>query len=110
MEKSGSVRITASPHTAGSRASITRPAFVSAAAQSSSAIGTPRTDTAPVHVVAATTNEKSEPVYDLTIEDAHEFFANGILVHNSLDALRYAIMGIDHPKVRKVEATTKTYA
>lgn len=23
-----------------------------------------------------------EPVYDLTVEDAHEFFANGVLVHN----------------------------
>lgn len=33
----------------------------------------------------------SEEVYDLTIEDAHEYFANGILVHNCMDAIRYAI-------------------
>lgn len=26
------------------------------------------------------------PVYDLTVKDAHEFFANGILVHNSTQA------------------------
>lgn len=25
-----------------------------------------------------------EPVYDLTVEDAHEFFANGVLVHNCI--------------------------
>lgn len=31
------------------------------------------------------------PVYDLTIEDAHEFFANGVLVHNSIDGGRYAV-------------------
>lgn len=29
--------------------------------------------------------------FDLTIADAHEFFANGILVHNSIDAMRYAL-------------------
>ena len=31
-----------------------------------------------------------EKVYDLTIEGEHEFFANGILVHNCMDAIRYA--------------------
>ncbi|MBQ3942814.1 MAG: PBSX family phage terminase large subunit [Elusimicrobia bacterium] len=30
-------------------------------------------------------------VYDLTVEDCHEFFANGILVHNCIDAIRYAL-------------------
>lgn len=32
----------------------------------------------------------SEKVYDLTVEDQHEFFANGILVHNCIDGVRYA--------------------
>lgn len=32
-------------------------------------------------------NEKSIPVYDLTIEGDHEFFAYGVLVHNCIDAL-----------------------
>ncbi len=35
------------------------------------------------------TQSYCQPVYDLTVEGAHEFFANGILVHNSMDALRY---------------------
>ena len=30
-------------------------------------------------------------VYDLTVEDAHSYFANGLLVHNCMDALRYAV-------------------
>jgi hypothetical protein len=30
-------------------------------------------------------------VYDIMVEDCHEYFANGILVHNCLDALRYAV-------------------
>lgn len=32
-------------------------------------------------------------VYDLSVEGQHEFFANGILVHNCIDALRYALDG-----------------
>ena len=35
----------------------------------------------------------AERVYDLTVEGQHEFFANGILVHNCIDALRYACEG-----------------
>ena len=33
------------------------------------------------------------PVYNLTVEDQPEFFANGVLVHNCIDALRYLLMG-----------------
>lgn len=35
----------------------------------------------------------TEPVYDLTVEDQHEFFASGILVSNCWDALGYALDG-----------------
>jgi PBSX family phage terminase large subunit len=39
--------------------------------------------------------EKSENyealVYDLMIEDCHEYFANGILVHNCIDPIRYTL-------------------
>ena len=37
-------------------------------------------------------------VYDLTIDGQHEFFASGILVHNCIDALRYAM--VDYIKAR----------
>lgn len=30
-------------------------------------------------------------VYDIMVENNHEYFANGILVHNCVDALRYAV-------------------
>lgn len=36
--------------------------------------------------------EGDDKVYDLTVEDAHEYYANGILVHNCMDAMRYARM------------------
>lgn len=33
---------------------------------------------------------KTDYVWDLTIEQNNEFFANGLLVHNSIDGIRYA--------------------
>ena len=39
------------------------------------------------------TNEL-ETVYDLTVEEAHEFFANGLLTLNCMDAMRYASSSI----------------
>ena len=35
--------------------------------------------------------EKTEEVFDLLVDGQHEYFANGILVYNCLDALRYAL-------------------
>ncbi len=40
-----------------------------------------------------TTHYGSFEVYDLTVEDAHCFYANGVLVHNCADALQYACLG-----------------
>jgi len=37
---------------------------------------------------------KEERVYDLMIETNHEYFANGVLVHNCLDAARYGAMEV----------------
>lgn len=34
-------------------------------------------------------------VYDLTVDEAHEFYANGVLVGNCADAFQYAIAVID---------------
>lgn len=36
--------------------------------------------------------EYEQPTYDIEVEDMHEFFANGILVHNCIDACRYVVM------------------
>ena len=36
-------------------------------------------------------NESIERVYDIEVEQDHEYFANGVLVHNCLDAARYAL-------------------
>ena len=36
--------------------------------------------------------ESSQRVFDLEIDGEHEYFANGILAHNCLDAFRYWVM------------------
>jgi hypothetical protein len=36
--------------------------------------------------------EKSvQEVYDLMVNNEHEYFANGVLVHNCIDTVRYMI-------------------
>jgi hypothetical protein len=37
---------------------------------------------------------RSEDVYDLTIDGPPEFYADGVLVHNCMDALRYMTVGV----------------
>lgn len=53
---------------------------------------------APIHVVTVVKNENRSAVYDLTVEGAHEFFANGVLVHNSMDCARYVSLDTDSPQ------------
>ena len=38
-------------------------------------------------------SENIASVYDLEVEDMHEFFANGVLVHNCIDTARYYVLG-----------------
>ena len=62
------------------------------ARRSSTSTATRRPDTAGSHALLPRDGSTARlPVYDLTVDGAHEFFANGILVHNSVDAARYGI-------------------
>ena len=49
--------------------------------------------------------ESTERVYDLEVEGMHEYFANGILVHNCIDAARYYTIG----KLLGKVLTNRTY-
>lgn len=51
-------------------------------------------------------HESYAKVYDLTVEDAHEYFANGVLVHNCMDAGRYASL---HFKKAKSTGLTMSF-
>lgn len=55
---------------------------------------TPLERPARLSVLAVTRQPQRQPVFDLTIDGVHEFVANGVLVHNSMDALRYLCVGV----------------
>jgi hypothetical protein len=55
----------------------------------------------PVYVVCVTETGRRSDVYDLTVTNTHEFFANGILVHNCIDAVRTAMFGKAMTKMPK---------
>lgn len=59
------------------------------------ASSSPRTSTkssSHVHVVAVSSSGRSVPVYCLTVDEHHEFFANGVLVANCIDSIRYGFL------------------
>lgn len=60
----------------------------------------------PVQTVCAA--GRSERVYDLTVDGQHEFFADGVLVHNCVDALRYALEGARRALQNKPEVVSIT--
>jgi phage terminase large subunit len=70
-------------------------------------ISTPRHELVPGRVLTVTEHGISERVYDLTVDEHHEFFANGVLVLNCIDALRYACEGLR--RAHAVEDTKRKY-
>lgn len=63
--------------------------FVYFARQSLPKINTAVSDVVRDHVQEIYVTQKRMPVYDLTVENEHEFFADGVLVSNCMDANRY---------------------
>lgn len=63
-------------------------------AKSLCTISTSTKNAARSRVLCISAGKIKEPkVYDITVEDQHEFFANGILVHNCFDSIRYSLDG-----------------
>ena len=65
-----------------------------AAASSTRPCPMPRSDTARARVRTVTGGSSVQPVYNLTVDGVHEYYANGILVANC-DAARYLVMQTD---------------
>lgn len=64
--------------------------------QQISTVVQPRAVEVVVQNITKISTRKSE-VYDLTVEKDHEYYANGVLVHNCIDAGRYALVTKYHP-------------
>lgn len=54
-----------------------------------------------------TVKEDSLPVFNIMVDDLHEFFASDLLVSNCIDSARYYIRGRIQGKILKPRATTK---
>lgn len=91
----GSALPNASPPRDAQAESITRSECASGAQACSASISTPRQVVAASAAVQPLDVDKPAVVYDLTVADAHEFFANGMLVSNCHDANQYADSVID---------------
>lgn len=88
--ESGSAATTASQQLAVHPESISLSESAPTAASPSASTSTAERHA--VHVLAVAPTGKRAPVYDLTIDGRPEFFAGGVLVHNSMDAARYALV------------------
>lgn len=84
-------RTLANQHGGGNSISMTSRGCAPSAANSTRLINTAKPSLVLVPVQAVCAQSRPERVFDITVEDQHEFFADGILVHNCIDALRYAL-------------------
>ena len=99
----------ANPRTDAHPGSMTRTEFVRSVTRHSGSISTVDPEPVPDHVqgvsqssmgidcfttlevVSVENTGRFEFVYDLTVDEAHDFFANGVLVLNCMDAARYGL-------------------
>ncbi len=95
----GSALISAGQHTAAHPVSMMKTGHASTAVQLSESTSTAAHAHAPVRVLAVSKAEQRQAVYNLTVAGTPEYFANGVLVHNCMDAGRYGIMGGTAPVV-----------
>jgi len=51
----------------------------------------------------------TQHVYDIEVEEAHEFYAGGVLVHNCCDAFRYWALGELLGRIKQRENTSKYF-
>lgn len=103
------------PHGGLPESLITKSDLAHYAATNSRLTSGRKTFAVPVRVLSVTEELAPAPVYNLTVEDCHEYYANGILVHNcwdtragarkgdqpvdkdnhGVDATRYMVAGLD---------------
>ena len=84
-------RTLANQHGDDNSISMTSRGCAPSAAKPTRLINTVKPSLVRVPVQAVCAQSRPERVFDITVEDQHEFFADGILVHNCIDALRYAL-------------------
>jgi hypothetical protein len=98
--KLASALTTARPLAGERREWITRHAYASFVNPSSTVADTQSRELALGRAGSVLGSDRTETVYNLTVEDQHEYYANGILVANC-DALRYFFVNFLDPNRAK---------
>ena len=84
----------ASPHGEGQAGKTTSSATVCNAGSHSLPTDTQNPVLVAGRVLTVSHGPKAAKVYDLTVDEFHEFVCGGVLVSNCLDAMRYALEGV----------------
>lgn len=92
----------------GGLASITNVVHVPPAEKHLQSTDTQKASVAPVYVLGLCEEEEKQAVYNLEVEGANEFYANGVLVHNSYDALRYLLSSVRDYRAPQPSKYTKS--
>lgn len=90
----GSAPTSASQHGGVHLVSTTSSGSARIAERPSRSIATARPEHVAVRVLDVCRHPQKQAVYNLTVDSPHEFYANGILVHNSMDSIRYGVMDL----------------
>ena len=99
----GSALESAKPSTGETTSSTMRIGHASRAGLFSPSVASLSPATAPVSVLGITENWRHGSfVYNLTVDEHPEYFANGVLVHNCADCTRYAVMSRGSVAPRKL--------
>ena len=108
LKTSHSATIPASAPTNASRHGVVNPALmtkterVSSVATSIEPTGTAVAKHVPVYVERVVKSSLKQDVYNLTVANTPEYFAQGVMVHNC-DALRYLCMGAAEPVINLMD-------
>ena len=106
LEVSNSALISANQHGEESKDLTTKQESVKSAEKNLLLANTQKQEHVVPHVVAsvAVTQKRQSEVYNLMIDEVHEYIADNLLVSNCMDAMRYSVMS-----ERSGRATKKRY-
>jgi hypothetical protein len=90
-------KISAQALTESSSTAMTSIEHAGTSGKSSESTDTRAPKPAPVSVLSVSAVHARQPVWNLTVEGEHEYYASGVLVHNC-DAIRYLVMSVDFQK------------
>jgi PBSX family phage terminase large subunit len=90
-----SARTPANQHGGDTKGLMTKTVSAQYAGSSIGSTNIPDQQPAGIYVVRVSAQSKPQPIYNLSVADVHEYYANGILVHNC-DSCRYVVTGTKH--------------